>query len=113
MEGMISNEITCIQKSYLALSSYHISIDRWTTGLITKLLEVTHGQWLYRNEHVHDYISGTEETLRKEDIHTDIENQQELGTNALEEEDKYLMEIRLEDMENTSAERQHYWLLEI
>ena len=28
MEGMISKEVTCIQKSYLALSSYHISIDQ-------------------------------------------------------------------------------------
>ena len=65
MEGMISKEITCIQKSYLALSSYHISIVRWMTGLITKLLEVTHGKWLYRNVHVHDSISGTAVTHRK------------------------------------------------
>ena len=35
MEGMISKEITGIQKSYLEISSYHISIKRWTTGLIT------------------------------------------------------------------------------
>ena len=72
MEGMISKEITCIQKSYLALSSYHISIKKWTTGLITKLLEVTHGQWLYRNVHVHDSTSGTAETLRKEEIQMEI-----------------------------------------
>ena len=32
-----------------------------------------------------------------------IEKQQELGTNSLEEGDKYLMEINLEDMENTSG----------
>ena len=38
MEGMISKEIMCIQKSYLALSSCLLSIERWTTGLITKLL---------------------------------------------------------------------------
>ena len=54
MEGTISKEITGIQKSYLALSRYHLSIERWTRGLINKLLEVTHGQWLYRNVHVHD-----------------------------------------------------------
>ena len=59
MEGMISKEITGIQKLYPALSSYHLSIERWMTGLITKLLEVTHGQWIYRNEHVHNSISGT------------------------------------------------------
>ena len=43
MEGMISREITGIQKSYLALSSYHLRIERWMKGLITKLMEVTHG----------------------------------------------------------------------
>ena len=53
-EGVISKETMGIQKSYLALSSYHLSIERWMKGLITKLLEVTHGQWLYRNVHVHD-----------------------------------------------------------
>ena len=54
MEGMMSKKITGIQKSYLAFSSYHISIERWMTGLITKLLEITHGKWLYRNVHVHN-----------------------------------------------------------
>ena len=31
----------------------------------------------------------------------------------MEEGDKYLMKINLEDMENTSGERQQYWLLAI
>ena len=65
MEVIISKEITGIKKSYLALSSYHLSIERWMTGLITKFLEVTHGKWIYRNVHVHDSISGTTATLRK------------------------------------------------
>ena len=33
----------------------------------------------------------------------DIEKQQELGNYSLEEGDKYLMEINLEDLENTSG----------
>ena len=113
MEGMISKEIMCIQKSYLALSSYHLILESWTTGLITKLLEVTHGQWLYRNVHVHDSMSETSETLRKEEIHMEIEKQQELGTDSLGKGDKYLMEINLEDLEETSGKRQLYWLLSI
>ena len=43
----------------------------------------------------------------------EIEKHQELGTDALEEGDKSLMEINLEVMENTSGERQQYWLLAI
>ena len=43
----------------------------------------------------------------------EIEKQQELGTNSLEDGDKFLMEINLEDLENTSGESQLYWLLAI
>ena len=43
----------------------------------------------------------------------EIEKQKEPGTDSLEEGDKYLMEINLEDLENTSGERQLYWSLAI
>ena len=60
---------------------------------------------------MHDSISGTEATLCTEEKHMKIEKQQELGTNSMEEGDKYFIDIKLEDMENTSGERQEYWLL--
>ncbi len=43
----------------------------------------------------------------------EIERQQDLGDAGLLEEDKYLAEVNLGDMETTSGERQHYWLLAI
>ena len=43
----------------------------------------------------------------------EIERQQEIGTDSLEEGYKYLMEINLEDLENTSGEMLQYWLLAI
>ena len=36
-----------------------------------------------------------------------------MGGEELAEDDKYLLEINLEDMETTSGERQEYWLLAI
>jgi hypothetical protein len=90
-----------------------MTIERWSTGLITKLLEVTHGQWLYRNVQVHDTVSGELASLRKEEIQMEIEKQQELGGDGLLEEDKYLLEVNLDDLENTSGEQQEYWLLAI
>ena len=58
MEGMVSKELVSIQWEYLVLSGSSMTVDRWMSGLITKLLEVTHGQWLYRNIQVHDIVSG-------------------------------------------------------
>ena len=71
--------------------------------------EVTHGQWLYRNVQVHD----DDASLRKEEIIAEIEKQQEMGEEGLLPEDRYLLEINLDDMEITSGKKQEYWLLAI
>ena len=82
-------------------------------GPVTKLLlEVTHGQWLYRNIQVHDMISGTLVTLWKEELQLEIKWQQELGTAGLLDEDCYLVECNLGDLED-SWMKKTYWLLAI
>ena len=68
MEGMISQEIVPIQSDFVEAGGCSISVDAWTRGLVIKLLEVTHGQWLYRNVQVHDAISGLQANARKEEI---------------------------------------------
>ena len=113
LEGMISKEIPRLQKTYMDISGSRRSIEKWTSGLITRLLEITHGQWIYRNFLVHDTISGTIATKRKEELQMEIERQQELGDDGLLEEDKYLAEVNLECLETSSGERQAYWLLAI
>jgi hypothetical protein len=90
-----------------------MSLDKWSTGLITRLLEITYGQWLYQNFMVHDPVSGAIATAKKEELLLEIERQWDLGDAGLLEEDKYLAEVNLGDMETTSGERQHYWLLAI
>ena len=85
----------------------------WTQQLVIRLLEVTHGQWLYRNVLVHDHVSGVLTTQRKEHLQTEIVHQLLLGGEGLEEEDRFLLEINMEDLETTSGETQEYWVLAI
>ena len=64
MEGMICREMRHIKYEF-----YHdgqgtqLSSTRWAKGLILKLLETTHRQWIYRNVQIHDNVAGTEVTL--------------------------------------------------
>jgi hypothetical protein len=53
--------------------------DKWAQGLILKLLESTHGQWIYRNIQIHDTVSNTQSTLRKEGFQREIKEQMEMG----------------------------------
>ncbi len=113
LEGMICKEITGIQQQYYALNGSKMSLEKCSSGLITRLLEITYGQWVYQNFIVHYLVLGTIVTARKEELSQEIKWQQELGDKGLLEEDKYLAEVNLEGLETTSRERQHYWLLAI
>ncbi len=113
MEGMICKELRAIQSTYVALSGLRMSAERWMGELITKLLEVTHGQWLYQNIQVHDRVAGTLATLRKEEIQMEIEEQQALGLDGLLDEDCHLGECNLGDLKDTSGITETYWLLAI
>lgn len=113
MEGMISKEILALQEEHVEAGECKLSLRAWAQGLITKLLEATHGQWLYRNMHVHDTVSGVVATARKEEIQQFIEDQLDLGGEGLDEQDKFLLDINLGDLETSSGEDQHYWLLQI
>ena len=54
---------------------------------MVKLMEVTHGQWLYINVRVHDEFCGLNAAMRKELLQLKIENQIELRGKGLDEQD--------------------------
>jgi hypothetical protein len=113
MEGMISKRMQEIQRTYHIREGTRVSLEQWAQGLILKLLEATHGQWIYRNIQIHDTVAGTQATLRKESIQQEIEEQMERGKEGLLEEDHWMMEVNLGDMETTSGGQEEYWLLAI
>ena len=107
MEGMVCSRMRKIQSLYHFQEGTRITPERWTKGLILKLLEATHGQWLYRNVQIHDSVAG------KEEIQREIEDQMEMGSEVLLDEDRWMMEVNLGDMETTSGEQEEYWLVAI
>ena len=67
---MISKEGTELQLQWMRhCGSKNMIKHHWATGFGARLLEVTNGQWLYRNVVVHDSVSGVKASLRKEEIH--------------------------------------------
>ena len=83
LEGMILTEITNIQWQYIAVNGSRMSLDKWCTGLITGLLEITHWQWLYPNYIVHDPVSNTIAMAKKEELVLEIECKRDLGNAGL------------------------------
>ena len=109
MEGMIATEVVEIQRDDITLSGSRWNIDDWSRALVIKLLEYTHGQWLYRNVHVHDAVSGTLANQKKEKLRQKITEYLDIAEDEIAEEDKYLLEINIGKLDESSGEDQEIW----
>jgi hypothetical protein len=96
MEGMVCQQLREIQATYTSIKGSRVTLEQWTTGVVIKLLEATHGQWLYRCVQVHDRVQGTLATRCKEELQWEIKDQQDQGFDGLLEEDQYLAKVNLE-----------------
>ncbi len=113
MVGMISAKLFCIQDSYLRVRGLVRSSERWAKGLTTQLLQITHGQWIYRCVLVHDHTTGTLVYQHKAELLEKITKQMSMGAESLMEDDKYLLECNPLDIVTTNSKQQEYWLLAI
>ena len=71
MEWIISKEMLVIHQEYLDLWGALVTPTTptsWDKGHIVRLMEITHGQWMYRNVHMHGTVTGLYTTHRKEEL---------------------------------------------
>jgi hypothetical protein len=113
MEGMLSHELLTLPQEDLLQEYSRLTPQVWFHGLVQKILEATHGIWIYRNLTMHDGISGVVATKRKEQLLKEIESQMEQGGEGLEEQDKWMAEVNLSNLETSSGEQESYWLIAI
>ncbi len=70
-------------------------------------------KWIYRNTQIHDNVVETQAIFRKEATQRGIDEQMDLGEAGLLEEDHWMMEVNLGDMEINTREQEEYWLVVI
>ncbi len=73
MEGYILTHFYAIQNFHLAMSSGYFSGADWAKQFISKLLHVTHSQWIFRNISLHDKINGYLPKKKSEEIMLKLE----------------------------------------
>ena len=113
MEGMLSRELLLLEHEEVLEPHSTLSQSVWLRSLVRKLLEATHGIWIYRNLAMHHSTSGLLATHEKEQLIQEIETQIERGGDGLAEHDKWMLEIDIDKLDTSSGERESYWLLAI
>jgi hypothetical protein len=113
MDGCISTHFYFIQHYHLALPGSYLNGSAWTKSLISKLLHITHLQWIYRNFALHDKLCGYLHKKKLEDIRMTIKELSDTDPEEVPEESKFLLEINFGNLNRSHIETQQYWIIAI
>lgn len=114
LEGMVVRELFALVQVDTFQEGSTIAAEKWVKQLIQKLLELTHGMWIYRNLTIHDTAQGVLAVQRKEELQAAIEAQIAQGGDGLAEEDQWMLEVNLGDLdERCTGVYEAYWLIAI
>jgi hypothetical protein len=92
-KGYISTHFYEIQSFHLAMSSSYLNGEDWNKQFISKLLQITHSQWIYHNISLHNRHHGYLHTKNAKDIMRDIESLSSLAPEAVPEASGFLLEL--------------------
>jgi hypothetical protein len=78
-EGYISSHFYNIHRFHLLMSSSYLNSSDWTKQFITKILQLTHLQWIYQNISLHNKHQGYLQNKQSEDLLQEIAELSELS----------------------------------
>jgi hypothetical protein len=113
MEGHISVHFYEIQNFHLSMSSSLINRADWTKHFISKILHITHSQWIFRNFSLHDKRYGYLHKKKVEEIALELELLAGVAPENIPAESRFLLEINFNDLNKSNMESQKYWILAI
>ncbi len=111
-EGYISAHFYEIQSFHLTMSSSFLNREDWTKQFISKLLQITHSQWIYWNVSLHDRRQGYLHTKSAE-IMREIESLSSLAPEDVPKVSRFLLKIDFTELSKFHIETQKYWTLAV
>ena len=93
MEGRVSSRFVEIQSLHLTDVECHLNGRDWMKGFLSRVLQLTHSQWLYRNITLHDKAGGSLRRQKMEQMRSEAETLACTDPCALPEESRFLLEL--------------------
>jgi hypothetical protein len=110
MEGKITYHFAVVQHSHLSNGSNIMTSFDWSHHFISKLLHITHGQWIYCNITKNHEKHGLMRTAERHKLLHKIDHYMHLPPNEVPAESKFLLEIDFTQLCHHSTEKQSYWM---
>ena len=109
MEGRISKQFFRIQFCHLIHARSRITAAAWTRTFISKILHITHSQWIFRNFMLHGKTHGILRLREQEAVLIQLEELVLSEKDDIPEESRFLLEFDLGRLERSDYETQCYW----
>ena len=110
-EGHISTHFYTVQSFHLAMSSSYLNGEDWTKQFISKILQITHAQWIFRNISLHDKTQGYLRNKKADEILQIINEFADVPPEEIPDDSRFLLEINFTDLTKSHLETQTYWIL--
>ena len=112
-EGHISTHFYVIQSLHLAMSSSYLNEEDWTKQFISKILQVPHSQWIFRNISFQDKKNGYLQNKTTDKLLQHINSLSDVSPEELPELSRFLLEINFLKLSKHHLETQWYWTLAV
>ncbi len=113
MKGYISTHFYEIQSFHLAMSSSYLNGTDWAKQFISKLLHVTHSEWIFCDISLHDKINGYLHKKKSEEILLELESLAGTAPEDVPLESQFLLEINFSELSKFHTKSQKYWILAV
>jgi hypothetical protein len=112
-KGCISTQFYNIQKFHLAVLNSYLSGTDWMKQFFSKLLHLTHSQWIYCNILLHHRRQGYLCNKQAADLLREIQEFSKLSPDKVPMSSRFLLEINFTELTRSHVETQRYWMFAV
>ena len=113
VEGRMCSIFVQLQHDHLQSIETYKTAETWASGLIERLIKITHRQWLHRNAKLHFKTPNGRTVIENDLLNEKVKEMMWTDPDSLLEEDKALLEEDFEQLGKAEASDKEYWVLEM
>jgi hypothetical protein len=112
-EGHVSTHFYAIQTFHIAMSSSYLNREDWTKQFISKILQITHSQWISWNISLHNRTHRYLHNKKADKIMQQINVLLDLAPEEVPGDKQFLLKINFSELSSYHLETQKYWTLAV
>ena len=109
-EGKITKDVAELQRTNCAGAPCRMNGDDWMKHFISRILQITHSQWIFRNITLHDKMRGTLRLKGRKVVLKEVGRLIETDPSDVPPKSQFLLEFDFNSLYRASFEKQTYWV---